>query len=50
MMAPTGTPATIVSRLSAEIAKAMTDDEIMKNFEAFGIQPSAARPSNWLPR
>ena len=44
MMAPTGTPATIVSRLSAEIAKAMTDDEIMKKFEAFGIQPVGSTP------
>jgi tripartite-type tricarboxylate transporter receptor subunit TctC len=41
---PAGLPAEIVERLSAEIAKALQDPEIQKNFRGAGVEPSAMGP------
>jgi tripartite-type tricarboxylate transporter receptor subunit TctC len=40
IVVPAGTPAPIVARLNAEIARALADPEIRATFEQQGIEPS----------
>ena len=43
-MAPAGTPREIVSRLSAETAKAINDTDIKERFSQIGIEPVGNSP------
>ena len=43
-LAPTGTPAAIVARLSSEIAKAVRSPEIAQRFQQLGIDPVGSTP------
>ncbi len=43
-MAPAGTPRDIVSRLSAEVAKAVASPDIKSRFEALSIEPVGNTP------
>lgn len=45
-LAPAGTPADIVNRISAETAKAVAGDDIKARFEQQGIEPTAASPAD----
>ena len=44
-LAPAGTPAAIVNRLSAETAKIVSDPEIRKRFEEIGIDAAGTTPA-----
>lgn len=44
VLAPAGTPAPIVAKLSAEIAKAVKHPEVVKRFTALGIDPVGSAP------
>ena len=44
-LAPAGTPAAIVNRLSAETAKIVSDPEIRKRFEEIGIEAAGTTPA-----
>jgi tripartite-type tricarboxylate transporter receptor subunit TctC len=46
LLAPAGTPATIVERLSAEVAKSLADPQLQRGLRAAGVQSSflAAEP------
>jgi tripartite-type tricarboxylate transporter receptor subunit TctC len=44
LAAPAGTPADIVNRLHAEIAKALHDPELLKSFRATGVEGSVLGP------
>jgi tripartite-type tricarboxylate transporter receptor subunit TctC len=43
--APVGTPPSILEKLSAEIAAAVSDPESLKRFEILGLQPAYLAPS-----
>ena len=43
-LAPAGTPRDIVSRLSAEVAKAVAAPDIRSRFEALSIEPVGDTP------
>lgn len=49
VLAPAKTPADIVKRLSAEIAKALQDPEMVKNLRAAGIAPTYMGPEQFGP-
>ena len=42
LYAPKGTPAEVIERLSASLQKALTDDNVVKQFAALGTAPSSA--------
>ena len=44
VFAPTGTPAAIVNRLNAEIAKVLRDPDIQKRFSAQGLETTVMTP------
>ena len=50
VLAPAGTPAAIVSRLSTELAKIANQPEMRERLAALGIEPWAARRNNWRQR
>lgn len=43
-LAPTGVPADIVNRMSAEVGKAVASQDITKRFESLGIEPVGNSP------
>ena len=45
LMAPAGTPAPIVNRISAEVAKALTDPQLRQALEAQGVTPVGTNPA-----
>ena len=45
-LAPAATPASVVSRIAEETRKAVTDADMTKRFEAQGIVPTAATPTD----
>jgi tripartite-type tricarboxylate transporter receptor subunit TctC len=49
VLAPAKTPAEIVNRLSDEIAKALTDPEMIKNLRSAGIGPTYMGPTQFGP-
>lgn len=49
VLAPAKTPAEIVNRLSSEIAKALTDPEMIKNLRSAGIGPTYMGPAQFGP-
>jgi tripartite-type tricarboxylate transporter receptor subunit TctC len=49
VLAPAKTPAEIVNRLSDEIAKALTDPEMIKNLRSAGIGPTYMGPAQFGP-
>jgi tripartite-type tricarboxylate transporter receptor subunit TctC len=49
VLAPAKTPAEIVNRLSDEIAKALTDPEMIKNLRSAGIGPTYMGPAHFGP-
>jgi tripartite-type tricarboxylate transporter receptor subunit TctC len=49
VLAPAKTPADIVKRLSAEIAKALQDPEMVKNLRSAGIAPTYMGPEQFGP-
>jgi tripartite-type tricarboxylate transporter receptor subunit TctC len=44
LAAPAGTPASIIERFHAEIAKALKDPELLKSFRATGVEASVLGP------
>ncbi|HEY5897839.1 MAG TPA: tripartite tricarboxylate transporter substrate binding protein [Burkholderiales bacterium] len=44
MLAPTGTPREVISRMSAEIAKAVKQQDIVQRFAQLGIDPVGSTP------
>jgi tripartite-type tricarboxylate transporter receptor subunit TctC len=44
VMAPAGTPNSIIELLSGEVAKALADKEIKDRFDAFGLEPIGSTP------
>lgn len=47
VMAPAGTPAPIVAKISAELAKAVRHPETLKRFAALGIDPVGSTPDQY---
>jgi len=47
VLAPAGTPSTIVRRLSAEIAKLLVTDEIKERFAGQGLEPRGGTPQQF---
>ena len=47
LVAPTGVPSDVVSRLNAEINKALQDRDVLARFAALGIEPAPATPSEF---
>jgi len=45
VVAPAGTPAAIVERLSAEINAALNDEQIKANMRNLGVEPAPSRPA-----
>jgi len=45
VVAPAGTPAAIVERLSAEINAALGDEQIKANMRNLGVEPAPSRPA-----
>jgi tripartite-type tricarboxylate transporter receptor subunit TctC len=43
-MAPAGTPAAVVNKLSAELAKAVNSPEIAEKLKAEGVEPVGSSP------
>jgi tripartite-type tricarboxylate transporter receptor subunit TctC len=39
LMAPVGTPAAVVQRISAEVAKALADPQVRQQLDAQGVTP-----------
>jgi len=46
-MAPAGTPAAIVSKLSTELNAVMTTSEMKANMTRAGFEPATASPQNF---
>ena len=44
LMAPAGTPPQVVSRISAEVAKALADPQLRQQLEAQGVTPVGSNP------
>ncbi len=44
VLAPKGTPADVVARLNAEIAKVLADEEVLKRLRDLGLEPAPASP------
>ena len=44
MQAPAGTPAPIITRLNAEIGKALTDPQVVKQLSSQGAEPAPSTP------
>ena len=47
VMAPAGTPAAVVERLNAEINRALTDPEVVRQLLTRGFEPQAMAPAAW---
>ena len=45
LMAPAGTPAQVVNRISAEVAKALTDPQLRQQLDAQGVTPVGTNPA-----
>lgn len=45
LMAPAGTPAAVVNRISAEVAKAMADPQLRQALDAQGVTPVGSNPA-----
>jgi tripartite-type tricarboxylate transporter receptor subunit TctC len=44
LLAPTGTPAPIIHKLSAEMKRALADSEFIKHVESLGMEPTSSTP------
>jgi tripartite-type tricarboxylate transporter receptor subunit TctC len=44
LLAPIGTPPTIVSRINQDVAKLMSDPEIQSRYATFAYEPFVATP------
>lgn len=49
MFAPAGTPASIVSKLAAEIRKALTNPQVKERLGALGLRPIGSTPEEFRP-
>jgi tripartite-type tricarboxylate transporter receptor subunit TctC len=47
MLAPAGTPANLITRLNAEIVKAMKSPDLRKRLESVGIEPRSSTPEEF---
>ena len=47
VVAPAGTPASVVAKLNAEIVAALADPEIVKNMRVQGVEPIPSRPDEF---
>ena len=45
LMAPAGTPPAVVQRISAEVAKALTDPQVRQQLDAQGVTPVGSTPA-----
>jgi tripartite-type tricarboxylate transporter receptor subunit TctC len=45
LMAPVGTPAAVVQRISAEVAKALADPQVRQQLDAQGVTPVGSSPA-----
>jgi tripartite-type tricarboxylate transporter receptor subunit TctC len=45
LMAPVGTPAAVVQRISAEVAKALADPQVRQQLDAQGVTPVGSTPA-----
>jgi tripartite-type tricarboxylate transporter receptor subunit TctC len=45
LMAPAGTPTQVVNRISAEVAKALTDPQLRQQLDAQGVTPVGTNPA-----
>ena len=46
LMAPAGTPAQVVNRISAEVAKALSDPQLRQQLDAQGVTPVGSNPED----
>ncbi len=47
LMAPAGTPAPIIARLSGEIQKALKQPDVIKRFETIGVEIGGGEPEDF---
>jgi tripartite-type tricarboxylate transporter receptor subunit TctC len=47
VVAPAGTPQPVVTRLNAELVKALKQPEVQKRFEGIGVEPVSSTPDEF---